>query len=225
MEPDPRAAAARAGAEIVGWLLDGVQQRGQAAVAFSRVSEPYDLFHALEQSDAPWELIHFFQVDERVAPDGDPDRNAVALQAFADRLGGRPTVHLMPVNPRDPDGYAATLRDVTGGVLDAIHLGLGPDGHTASWPPGYGIEEITDRDVANCPEYQHRERLTLTVPCVNRARGIVFLATGPSKVDAVARLLAPESTIPAHRVRRDDRTVIVLDEAALGTGARTDEGQ
>jgi 6-phosphogluconolactonase len=96
-------------------------------------------------------------------------------------------------------------------------LGLGPDGHTASWPPGYGVDEITDRDVARCPEYQARERMTLTVPCVNRAHGIVILATGSSKVDAVARLQADAPTIPAHRVRRSDDTVLVVDRAALGT--------
>jgi 6-phosphogluconolactonase len=211
---DPRAAAERAASEIVSWLNDGIQARGQASLAFSRVSEPYALFDALEAADVPWDQVHVFQVDERVAPDGDPDRNAVALQAFAARFGSPPTLHLMPVTPPDTDQYAATLQEVTGGVLDAVHLGLGPDGHTASWPPGYGVDEITDRDVALCPEYQQRERMTLSVPAINRARGVVFLVTGASKVKALSQLMAGDSTIPASRVRRGDDTLVVADRTA-----------
>ncbi|MCU1345848.1 MAG: 6-phosphogluconolactonase [Acidimicrobiia bacterium] len=217
--PDPHAAAAVAARLIAGWLRDAIAARGRASLALSRVSEPYDLFHALESSDVEWEHVDLFQVDERIAPDGDPDRNAVALQEFALRLPGRPSVHLMPVNPPDPEQYAATLHTVSGGVLDVIHLGLGPDGHTASWPPGSGMEDVIDRDVAVCPEYQDRERVTLTVPCVNRARRVVFLATGPSKVDALARLLADQPTIPAHHVRRGDDTVVVADEAAMNASS------
>jgi 6-phosphogluconolactonase len=214
---DPRAVAEVAAAEIARWLNDAVEQRGRASIAFSRVSEPYDLFTALAALAVPWGQVHLFQVDERIAPDGDPDRNAVALEAFAAGLDPRPTVHLMPVNPPEPEAYAVTLRAICDDVLDVVHLGLGPDGHTASWPPGYGIDDITDRDVALCPEYQHRRRLSLTVPCVNRARWIVLTTSGDGKRPALDQLRAGDPTIPASRVRRGDDTWIVADGAALGS--------
>jgi 6-phosphogluconolactonase len=212
---DPHGAAEQAAAEIADRLAAAIDARGSAAMAFSRVSEPYDLFHALETKAVRWQFVHLFEVDERVAPDGDPERNAVALEAFAARLNGAPTVHLMAVNPPQPEQYAATLHEVCYGVLDVVHLGLGPDGHTASWPPGLNVEDIVDVDVARCPEYQGRERMTLTVPCVNAARWIAFLATGPTKRDALVALQSEASPIPAHRVRRDDNTWIFTDRAAL----------
>jgi 6-phosphogluconolactonase/glucosamine-6-phosphate isomerase/deaminase len=97
-------------------------------------------------------------------------------------------------------------------VLDVVHLGLGDDGHTASWPPGDPVVDVTDTDAAEAGPYQDHLRLTLTVPAVNRARQIMFLVAGPAKVAPLAKLVAGDPSIPASHVRRDD--VVVLADAA-----------
>ncbi len=160
-----------------------------------------------------------FEVDERVAPDGDPDRNLNDLRAnLLDRV---PVVaHLMDVTAADlPDAcrrYAAELSDVTGdGVLDLVHLGLGDDGHTASWPPGDPVINVRDADVALTQPYRGRVRMTLTVPAVNRARSVMFLAAGEGKTEMVKRLVARDMSIPASHVRAD--ASLLVDESAAST--------
>jgi 6-phosphogluconolactonase len=111
--------------------------------------------------------------------------------------------------------YARDLQQSCGGVLDVVHLGLGDDGHTASWPPGDPVVDVTDTDVARSLEYKGRVRLTLTVPAVNRAREIMFLVAGDDKARAVAALVDGAGTVPASHVRRDG-TVVLLDEGAAG---------
>jgi 6-phosphogluconolactonase len=160
--------------------------------------------------------VHVFQVDERVAPDGDPDRNLVDLRSnLLDRVPVH--AHLMDVTASDLDGaarrYAEELTSVTGdGVLDVVHLGLGDDGHTASWPPGDPVIDVVDSDVALTQPYRGRVRMTLTVPAVNRAREIMFLAAGPGKVEMVQKLVARDASIPASHVRQD--ATVLVDESA-----------
>jgi 6-phosphogluconolactonase/glucosamine-6-phosphate isomerase/deaminase len=160
--------------------------------------------------------VHIWQVDERVAPDGDPDRNLVALQtALLSKVPAIP--HLFDVT--NPDLHAAMstysrdLQQSCRGVLDVVHLGLGDDGHTASWPPGDPVIDVSDADVARSLEYKGRVRVTLTVPAVNRAREIMFLIAGVDKATAVAALVDGAGTVPASRVRRDG-TAVLLDVAA-----------
>jgi 6-phosphogluconolactonase len=160
-------------------------------------------------------------VDERVAPDGDPDRNYTHLQAsllaYAPLASGN--VHPMPVGAGDlntaAEQYAAALRKAAGDppVLDLVHLGLGDDGHTASLVPGDPALAITDADVALSGPYQGHLRMTLTYAVMNRARRILFVVTGHEKAGALQRLLAGDTTIPAGRVRRD-RAVVLADRAA-----------
>ena len=170
----------------------------------------------LASTALPWDLIDIWQVDERVAPDGDPDRNAGQLDAVPG------THHLMPVTAVDLDaavvGYAADLPE----RFDVVHLGIGPDGHTASWPPGDPVM-VSDDLVALAGPYQGRIRMTLTPKVVDAARGRVVLVRGADKAAPVAAWLegdAPPTEIPIARVRRTD-TVVVLDPAAASrlTGA------
>ncbi|HSB86846.1 MAG TPA: 6-phosphogluconolactonase, partial [Ilumatobacteraceae bacterium] len=104
--------------------------------------------------------------------------------------------------------YATDLPD----RLDVVHLGIGDDGHTASWPPGDPVIEASDR-VALSGEYKGRVRMTLTVPAVNAARHRLVLATGTSKAPVVERWLLDDRRLPIDRVRRANTTVI-LDAAA-----------
>ena len=204
------------------WLADrmwaAVAARGVAHVAVSGGTTPTAMFGALATLPVPWTAVHIWQVDERVAPDGDPDRNLVDLEAaLLSRVPATP--HVFDVTTADLDAaeaaYARDLRQSYDGVLDVVHLGLGPDGHTASWPPGDPVIDVTDADVARSQEYNGRVRLTLTVPAVNRAREIMFLVAGADKAAAVSALVDGTGTIPASRVRRDG-TLVLLDQAAGG---------
>lgn len=203
-----------------GWIAaraePAIAERGRFTLAVSGGSTPAAMFAELAKLDLPWSNVHVFQVDERVAPDGDPDRNLGDLQA--NLLSRVPViVHLMEVTAPDLDEasrrYADELSDVTGdGVLDVVHLGLGDDGHTASWPPGDPVINVRDRDVALTQLYRGRVRMTLTVPAVNRARSVMFLAAGDGKSDVVKRLVSGDKSIPSSHVRPD--ATLLLDDAA-----------
>lgn len=205
------------------WIADrawaAVADRGRFNLAVSGGSTPAAMFAALARLPLPWTQIHVFQVDERVAPDGDADRNLGDLRAnLLDLVPAQP--HPMDVTAADlgaaAAAFATDLHAVTGdGVLDVVHLGLGDDGHTASWPPGDPVVEMSDRDVALCGLYKGRVRMTLTVPAVNRAREVMFLVSGGGKLDALRRLLSDDPGIPAGHVRRTDTTVL-SDRAAAG---------
>jgi len=169
----------------------------------------------------PWQQVHIAQVDERVAPAADPDRNLAHLRAsLLDHAPLPPDhIHAMPVEAADLDRaaaqYALTLRDVAGSppVFDLVHLGLGPDGHTASLVPGDPVLDITDADVAVTGAYHGRRRMTLTFPIINRSRLVLWLVTGSEKAATLVRLRDGDRSIPASRVRQD-RSLVLADRAA-----------
>ncbi len=207
--PDPPAAANEAAAWIARQLRSAVSRRGAASVAFSGGSTPALMLEALTELEVPWVATTVFQVDERLAPDGDPDRNALLLDVLRPL---RPTIRLMPVTATDraagSERYAALLPE----RLDVVHLGLGDDGHTASWPPGDPVID-DQRSVALTGEFNGRARMTLTVPVVNAARHRLVLATGVAKAMIVERWLLHDHTLPIDRVSRPN-TVVILDARA-----------
>jgi 6-phosphogluconolactonase len=199
-----------------------VAERGLFTLALSGGLTPGPMLRALARERVPWQAVHLFQVDERVAPAGDRERNLTPLcdELLARVAGPPPRLHAMPVD--DPDladaarRYARELEAVAGAppVLDLVHLGLGGDGHTASLFPGDPALEATD-PVALTREHRGRRRMTLTYPALNRARRIVWLVSGAEKADALARLLRADPAIPAGRVRQD-RAQVFADAAARG---------
>jgi 6-phosphogluconolactonase len=219
--PDGAALAERAADLVAEELAKAVAARGRGTLAVSGGSTPASFLAALAERAVPWEAVHVFQVDERVAPDGHPDRNLTALRAaLLDRVPIPPAnVHAMPVEEPDLErasaAYAEEMRAVTrgDGSIDVVHLGLGDDGHTASWPPGDPVVDATD-DVAVVGPFNGRLRLTLTPAAVNRAGRIVWLIAGADKAPVVARLLAGDPALPSSRVRRHD--VTLLADAAAG---------
>ena len=209
--------AAEAGAAIAA--------RGRFVMAVSGGRTPWIMLRALATEGLPWEHIHVAQVDERVAPAGHSDRNLTHLLESLAHSSIRPAqIHAMPVELPDLEAgvarYAATLRDMAGSppVLDLVHLGLGPDGHTASLVPGDPVLNVTDTDVALTGEYQHRRRMTLTYPMINRARRILWLATGGEKAGMLARLREGDPSIPAGKITQE-RAMIFADQAATKVAA------
>jgi 6-phosphogluconolactonase len=181
------------------------------------------MLRALAREQAPWESVHVVQVDERVAPAGHPDRNLTHLrESLLEHAPLRPAqIHAMPVeSPQLEEAarrYALTLREIAGAppVLDLVHLGLGPDGHTASLVPGDPVLDVNDADVALTRVYQGRRRMTLTYPVLNRSRRVLWVVTGSEKVGTFARLREGDVSIPAGRVRRD-QALVLADRAAAG---------
>jgi 6-phosphogluconolactonase len=221
---DDGAVARRAAAFIAAEARAAIQQRGVFNFAVSGGRTPWMMLRELAGQDIPWQAVHLFQVDERVAPAGDAARNLTHIRESLLATAPLPAanLHAMPVEAADLDAavraYAKALRDLAGvpAVLDLVHLGLGPDGHTASLVPGDAVLHVTDADVALTAPYQGHRRMTLTYPMLNRARRVLWLATGSEKREMLARLRAGDVSIPAGRIERE-RAIALTDLAASGS--------
>lgn len=227
VHPDEDAVARKAVALIAADLRAAVAARGCFVMAISGGRTPWRMLRVLADDPLPWEQVHVFQVDERIAPAGDPARNLRHLHQSLLEHAPLPAdhVHAMGVEAADltgaADQYAATLRGVAGSpaVLDLVHLGLGPDGHTASLVPGDPALDVADADVTTSGPYQGRRRMTLTFPIINRSRSILWLVTGADKADALVRLRDGDQSIPASRVRRGGARIVADRAAAARLGA------
>jgi len=226
--PDADAVAQKAAELIATEARAAVKARGRFIVAVSGGHTPWLMLRALANEDVPWQSVNVIQVDERVAPAGDPDRNLTHLrESLLEHAPLRPEqIHAMPVEASDLETaakrYALTLREIAGTppVLDLAHLGLGPDGHTASLVPGDPVLDITDADVALTGVYQQKRRMTLTYPMLNRSRRILWLVTGSDKVAALQRLRDGDRSIPAGRIRQD-QALVLADSAAAPIAEET----
>ena len=204
-----------------------VAERGIFTFAVSGGKTPWTMLKDLASEDLPWLKVHLFQIDERIAPIGDSDRNLTHLyEIFRTVEVETPlpleNIHPMPVNLNDPmEGakeYEQTIRKLCGTppVLDLAHLGLGPDGHTASLVPGDAVLDVVGRDVALTGVYQGRRRMTLTFEMINRSRMILWLATGEAKVPMIARLQRADQSIPAGKIIQENAFLLTDTAAAAG---------
>lgn len=215
VQPNDISVALRAAELVVEHAQAAIAARGEFTLAVSGGHTPGQMFADLaRREDFPWEQTAIYQVDERIAPDGDANRNLTLLwdnlpEAAISRL------HAMPVQETDlqqaADRYASTLPE----RFDLIHLGIGADGHTASLVPDDPVLDIADRDVAITGLYMSLPRMTVTYPVLDRARALLWLITGQEKRDALHRLRAQDQSIPAGRVS-PAHAVIVADAAAAG---------
>ncbi len=205
-------ATARAGAALLASVAtEAAARSGRCDLAVSGGRTPEVMFEHLASLEVPWDRVTLYQVDERVAPDGDPSRNLTNLRAAFGAVEVR--VEPMGVVATDLDAAAAAYADLLPARFDAVHLGLGPDGHTASLVPEDPVLEVEDRLVALTQPYQGHRRMTLTYPALARADLLVWLVTGGEKRDALARLRAGDASIPAGRVVAS-RSIVLADAAA-----------
>jgi 6-phosphogluconolactonase len=214
---DEKAAARRAAELIAAAGAATVAQRPRPfSLAMSGGRSPWAMLAILgESEEMPWDATELFQVDERIASPGSEDRNLTHM-VLGLSMDHQAALRPMPVTQRDLEAAARDYESSLPQPLDCVHLGLGPDGHTASLIPGDPVLEVTDRRVALTEiAYQGHRRMTLTYPALAEARRIVWLVTGPGKRDALAKLLAADPSIPAGRVENEHMTV-VADEAATG---------
>ncbi len=188
-----------------------IERDGVFRIAFSGGSTPARMLERLKKVSFTWDRVHVYQVDERVAPDGDPARNLTLLQ---EHLGDLPiTLHAIPVADREPEQAARKYAELLPERFDLIHLGLGDDGHTASLVPDQpGLLEETRLMCATDAYMEHR-RVTMTLPAIARADEVLWLVSGSSKRDALGQLLAGDPGIPASHVRAA-RSVVMLDRDA-----------
>lgn len=164
-----------------------------------------------------WWKVDVYWGDERCVPLDDPDSNyRLAREALLDQIGAANATY--PMRAEDgPDPYQLRVGEL--GRFDLVHLGLGPDGHTASLFPG---SPALDADpgrlvVANTDPTGHNphERLTLTYAGIARARLVLVTVSGAEKREALARVVAGDPTCPATLVHAD-RVVWLADPAAAG---------
>lgn len=208
---DAASVATRAASFVAERARAAVADSGRFTFAVSGGKTPWAMFTELAREAVPWKAVEIFQVDERVAPDGDPDRNLTHLRQS---LGKAPAKVLeMPVEDPDLEEAAAAYSELLPDRFDLVHLGLGPDGHTASLVPGDPVLEVSDRLVAVTQLYQEHRRMTLTYPALARADEILWLISGEDKRDALAKLLAGDRSIPAGRVQARHSTILADSSA------------
>ena len=218
---DADAVAREAAKIIAAEAREAVAARGHFLMAVSGGHTPWQMLQALAKENVPWRGVHLFQVDERIAPAGDPDRNLTHLrQSLLEHAPlGEEQIHAMPVEEADLEAaarrYAHALEQIAGTppVLDLAHLGLGPDGHAASLVPNDPVLRVVDRDVGLSGFYMKRRRMTLTYPMLDRARRILWVVTGADKAAMLDRLRAADASIPAGRIRQEN-ALVVADRAA-----------
>lgn len=202
--------AAAAADRIAFRLRDATRRRGRASLALSGGSTAPPMIAALAATGLTWSSIGVWQVDERVAPDGDPDRNAEQL---APLVALACDVRPMPVTATDLRAAARRYGAGLPAQFDVIHLGIGSDGHTASWPPDQPEVRSSPRPVELVEMFNGRPRMTLTRRVVNGARSRVVLAMGAAKRPILERWLLEDPSLPISAVRRSS-THTFLDEAA-----------
>jgi len=205
-------------------LRESVEQRGLASLALSGGSTPKLMYTALSALDLPWHRIHFFQVDERVAPDTDNARNSLHIAQLLINQVDIPgsNWHPLPVNASPLSDAAAQYSDELSnccqGRLDVVHLGLGDDGHTASWPPGDPVLR-SNQLVDIVQNFRGFDRLTLTPQIINDAGVIAWLVVGTDKSQMLHRWQQGDPQLPSSAVRRGDADALFTDVQTTPTGA------
>jgi 6-phosphogluconolactonase len=212
---DDPAAVHRRGAELIAEAVGAaIDEKDRCALGVSGGRDPWPMFSQLEDRGLDWTRIEIYQVDERVAPAGSEERNLTHLIESLS-IGAQGSIRPMPVTEDDLEAAADRHAKLLPEALDLAHMGLGPDGHTASLVPGDPVLEVTDRRVAvTAGPYEGVRRMTLTFPVLSRVRFLLWVVTGEEKRDALEMLRARDPSIPAGRVEPGGDSLILADRAA-----------
>ena len=195
---------------------ESVAAHDSFAMAASGGSTPWAMYGQIEEQELPWSRTQIFQVDERIAPAGSSERNLTNMIA-AFSIGAQGSLRPMPVD--DGEAGADRYAEQIPAAFELVHLGLGPDGHTASLVPDDPVLEVTDRRVAITGNtYQGTHRMTLTYPALAAAKRLLWIVTGDSKQEPLQKLLAQDHSIPAGRVEPGGESLILADRAAAPDG-------
>lgn len=214
---DAESAAREAASFVEVTAAEAIAERGAFNFAVSGGKTPWKMLEALADGKMDWSKTSLFQVDERLAPTGSPERNLTHL-VLSLPLVCQAAIRPMPVGADDLETAASNYDYLLPERFDLVHLGLGPDGHTASLIPNDAVLDVSDRAVAlTAGQYQGTRRMTLTYPPIDRARKLLFLVTGEGKEDALGRLLAGDESIPAGRIRNTN--MFTVTDVELGGGA------
>jgi 6-phosphogluconolactonase len=231
---EPADVAREAASRIAGALESAIEARGRASLGLSGGNTPLDAYRLLARDErVNWAKVHVFWVDERAVPPNDDRSNYRWAKTTLLDPANVPSecVHRMEAERADRDAaareYEETLRrfvppDADGmPCFNALVLGVGDDGHTASLFPGEPTVDRTGQAVATVPARGTREaRMTLTAPVIERARHVFVLAVGVNKHVALARVWDVRGDVhqtPARILRLCRGTLVwIVDRAAAG---------
>ena len=203
--------------DVRGAFCELFVDEGPPSLTLSGGSTARECYEHLAVAEIDWGRVDVYFGDERWVPVADPDSNeGMARRVLLDRVGAR-NVHSMRNAGDSPDAaadaYDRLLRGY--GPLDFVHLGLGPDGHTASLFPGSpALEERERFAVATGDDLHPHPRLTVTLPALNQSRLAVFTVAGEEKREALRRVESGDE-VPAARVSAA-RVIWLVDDAANG---------
>ena len=219
---DAEAVAQKAVQIITELAQERARRTGKFLFAVSGGSTPWRVLRQLADTALPWENLELFQVDERIAPAGDAQRNLTQIKK--NLLDHSPLtqkqIHAMPVEASNLESatqdYGRRLYEFCGNPpkLDLIHLGLGEDGHTASLLPGDPARKSHEL-IAVTHKYQGLRRMTMTYPVINAALRRLWIVTGANKQSMLERLYHGDDSIPAGLVERSN-AIILADQNAAG---------
>jgi 6-phosphogluconolactonase len=244
---DEQDALNRAVAEhFVEGIQAAVAARAVARIAISGGNSPKPVFSLLANPNepyrgaVPWDRLWVFWVDERCVPPGHPDSNyGAARELLLDRVPLPPQRAIRIEGELKPEEAAHRYESAIRGhfrlegaevpIFDVVHLGMGPDGHTASlFPHTEALHEMGRIAVANeVPQQKESQRVTLTWPAINAARDVFFLIDGADKADPLVRVLRgpyePE-TLPSQLIQpRSGRLLFLLNRSAAARLPAADE--
>jgi 6-phosphogluconolactonase len=212
-EPDAEALAQRAARDLSTAIAQARAERGVAHIGLAGGTTPMRCYELLDAHVRDWTDVHLWYGDERCVPFDDPESNHGQVKERLRAPGA--TWHPMPGTLGPAEGAIEYSREMDGTVLDLLHLGMGPDGHTASlFPdhPGLDAQGIAI-GITDSPK-PPPERITLTLPKINESRRIALLVSGEGKSDALSHVIGPpDRHYPASLLDRS-KLQILADAAA-----------
>lgn len=234
--PDMKSLNYEAAKTIADSIHSAVSKKSYFTIVLAGGRTPADLYTVLAErfgKQIPWSHVHIFWGDERYVPHNHKESNfAMAYKTLLSKINiQQQNIHPIPTERNDPDKDAQKYeqmlkefflqRGISFPCFDLILLGVGSDGHTASLFHGDPLLHEKKRWVAPVlapAGYATRERISLTLPAINSAANVIFIASGSEKKMAVKAILedtaSSESFYPASMVRPAEKTIWFVDEKA-----------